>query len=196
MRASLVARIVAVGLIAGCGSSDSSSAATDTSANSARLAVVVIGDSVTARSKNKFTLDEFDLFIYAQSGITIEEQLPAIESAIGRSPHVLVIQLGGNDMGHWGPAIEAEVNQILDDAAALDCVRWVNLAGAIPELEKLNQFLADQVGSRSNFAVIDWATAVAEHPTWLDTDNVHPGDPEGQVGYAQLVSESVRACTL
>ena len=188
--------LVAVGLVAGCGSSDSPSAVTDTSANSVRLAVIVIGDSVTARSQDKFTLDEFDLFIYAQSGISIEQQLPAIESAIARSPHVLVIQLGGNDMGHWGPAIEAEVNQILDDSAALDCVRWVNLAGAIPDLEKLNQFLDDQVGSHINFAVIDWATAVAEHPSWLDIDDVHPSDPDGQVGYAELVSESVRACPL
>ncbi|MEO8363732.1 MAG: hypothetical protein ABI570_05055 [Ilumatobacteraceae bacterium] len=196
MRNSLISMLVAVGLVAGCGSSDSPSAATDTSANSVRPAVIVIGDSVTARSKDKFTLDEFDFSISAQSGITIEKQLPAIESAIAKVPHVLVIQLGGNDMSQWGPAIEAEVNQILDEAAVLDCVRWVNLAGAIPDLEKLNQFLADQVGSRSNFAVIDWATAVADHPTWLDTDNVHPSDPDGQVGYAQLVSESVRACPL
>lgn len=196
MRNYLISTLAGVGLVAGCGSSDSPSAATDTSVSSALPAVSIIGDSVTARSKAKISLDEFDLYIYAQSGITIEEQLPVVESAIARVPHVLIIQLGGNDMSNWGPAIEAEVNQILDDSAALDCVRWVNLAGAIPDLEKLNQFLAGQVGLRSNFAVIDWASAVAENPTWLDTDNVHPSDPDGQVGYAELVSESIRSCPL
>ncbi|MEO8162295.1 MAG: hypothetical protein ABI590_00825 [Ilumatobacteraceae bacterium] len=195
-RACLVAGIAALVLIAACSSSDSSTASIQTSANAALPAVNIIGDSITAKSKDKITLDEFDLFIYAVFGISIEEQLPAIEAAIARSPHVLVIQLGGNDMGHWSPSIVAEVNQILDDAANLDCVRWVNLGGAIPNLAEMNMLLADQAASRDNFAVIDWAKAVADHPEWLDLDGVHPSDPVGEVGFASLVAESVRACPL
>jgi hypothetical protein len=196
MRAYLFFTLVAFGLVAGCTSSDSATSATETSANAALPAVDIIGDSVSARSVDKFTLDEFDLFIHARSGITIEEQRPAIASAIARSPHVLVIQLGGNDMGHWGPSIVAEVNQILDDAAGLDCVRWVNLGGAIPNLAEMNKLLADQTSSRDNFALIDWAQAAADHPEWLELDGVHPSDPEGQMGFAKLVSESIRACPL
>jgi lysophospholipase L1-like esterase len=196
MRATFNAAIAALILFAGCSSSDSSTANTQTSVNAVLPAVNIIGDSITAKSKDKITLDDFDLFIYAVFGISIEEQLPAIEAAIARSPNVLVIQLGGNDMGHWGPSIVAEVNQILDDAADLDCVRWVNLGGAIPNLAEMNNLLADQAASRDNFAVIDWAQAAADHPEWLELDGVHPSDPDGEVGFAALVAESVRACPL
>ena len=156
----------------------------------------IIGDSVTAESKAKITLDEFDLFIYAVFGISIEEQLPNIKAAIARSPHVLVIQLGGNDMGHWGPPIVAEVNQILDAAAGLDCVRWVNLVSFSKYAPEFNALLADQAVARDNFAVIDWVQAIADHPSWLGPDGIHPSDPDGQVGFAATVAESVRACPL
>ena len=158
--------------------------------------VDIIGDSITAESKAKLQLHEYELYIWAQFGITIEEQLPPINDSIARSPHVLVIQLGGNDMGHWGPSIVAEVTGVLDATAGLDCVRWVNLVGPSPNVAEFNTLLAGEAEARDNFQVVDWAQAILDNPSWLGSDGVHPSDPDGQIGFAELVAESVRACPL
>jgi hypothetical protein len=88
------------------------------------------------------------------------------------------------------------VNQILDAAAGLDCVRWVNLVSLSTHASEFNGLLAGQALVRDNFAVIDWIQATAEHPSWLGPDGVHPSDPDGQIGFAAIVAESVRACPL
>ena len=207
-RASALGVLTGLALLVGCGSGDSSPAAATSppSAGSTspiaatttvpKLHVDIIGDSITAESKAKLQLDEYELYIWAQFGITIEEQLSPIDKSIARSPHVLVIQLGGNDMGHWGPAIVAEVTGVLDAAAVLDCVRWVNLSGSSPNVVEFNALLADEAGTRDNFEVIDWAQATIDNPTWLSSDGTHPSDPDGMVGFADLVAESVRSCPL
>ena len=187
-------------LLAGCGSGASSAESTlavtvaPITTATVKLSVAIIGDSMTAQSKAKLSLDEYDLYIYAVSGITIAEQLPVLTDTIAREPHVLVVQLGGNDLGRWGPANVAEVLEILDAATAIDCVRWVNLVNPNSNASEVNALLADQVTARPNFAIIDWAEAVGEHPTWLGPDGIHPSEDEGQLGFASIVEESVRAC--
>lgn len=181
----IVGAILAGAIIAGC----STESPADT-----KISVDIFGDSITYQSRAHLQLDEYDVYLQAVPGITLELQLPGIAQSITRSPDVLVIALGANNLRNWGPGNAADVIEVLDAAAGVGCVRWVNLAAPSPNVAVVNELLVEQAASRDNFAVIDWAHATSENPTWMSVDGVHPSTPEGEIGFAELLANAVRHC--
>jgi len=163
--------------------------------SSTRADVVVVGDSISVLSED--TIDavvDAPLEVDAESGATIADQHQAVSDAIDKRPEALVIELGTNDMGEPTDAVTAEVNEILDDAASLPCVRWVTVALPGEAAGRFNQFLHEQDAARDNLELVDWAAIAPGHPTGFEPDNIHP-NPSGQLVLAKAMADSIAGCT-
>jgi hypothetical protein len=171
--------------------------------------VAVIGDSITvfARDAVDRSFDGSDrLDIRAEMGRRIDEMLPSLEAALRAHPHVVVVNLGTNDVlqAQTHPNWRTGFNRMIALVADVPCAGLTTISTlvqgptAVPSVANdINAAITNAVHEHRNFHVVDWNAAVHAPGgmSLLIPDHVHPTGL-GSVRLAGLVHDLVdRTCS-
>jgi GDSL-like lipase/acylhydrolase family protein len=118
------------------------------------------------------------------------EHLGAEGASLGR---YVVISLGTNDPEQSVAAFRAAVDQALGVAGTSRCVVWATIHRGGDAYEPFNGALRAAAGRNRNLRVVEWATMVDRHPSWLVSDGVH-ATPDGYRARAEAVVAAMRTC--
>jgi lysophospholipase L1-like esterase len=177
----LGARILVLALMLGLG------ACTPHVASAPR--VEVVGDSITFQSKSAIYAalgTTYDVDVQASSGYRIDQMLPAIQATVQEDPppRDWVFNLGTNDALQdypgWKGSFDAAL-RLMDGAA---CVVLVTVNTTA---DNYLHYTGNAIASRENalivnlaathpehYVYIDWNGLVQAHPSWLQSDRIHP----------------------
>ena len=159
--------------------------------------VLVIGDSLEVLTSPYLQryLPSAHLTINAKGGFSSLQLFRLFQESYDPSQSVIVFDAGTNDNPNYPQilagrlaAVAAEVGDrcmVVPTIHGLS-VDGVNSAG---KNRTVRAFVASRPGTQSP----DWASAVAEHPELMQSDDLHP-IPQGADYRAQLIAQGVRAC--
>ena len=159
--------------------------------------VLVIGDSLEVLTSPYLQryLPSAHLTINAKGGFSSLQLFRLFQESYDPSQSVIVFDAGTNDNPNYPQilagrlaAVAAEVGErcmVVPTIHGLS-VDGVNSAG---KNRTVRAFVASRPGTQSP----DWASAVAEHPELMQSDDLHP-IPQGADYRAQLIAQGVRAC--
>ena len=122
----------------------------------------------------------------AEVGRSTESAADALE-AMTKIPRVVLISSGTNDQN--ASDVRAQATRILDRLGPKRCVVWVDVVRpdrvGDPQ-DEINAAIDRAVAGRSNVRVLRWSEMIAEHPEWLSSDGIHPGQEGAQARAAGL----------
>jgi hypothetical protein len=149
--------------------------------------IVAVGDSVMLGSKveleKRIGEGTVDAIVSRQfrDGIDMVENLVALDTP----PQVIVMALGTN-----GPATEGLFDEMMEAAAAVPLVVFVNVRVPRSWESTTNTTLADGTERYDNAVLVDWWTPTHDRDDLFAKDGFHPKQP-GRVIYAELVAEAI-----
>lgn len=159
----------------------------------------VAGDSVTFDAREE--LGQKGGLVRAFGGVRIAGPgREAVRRLAGRTPGVVVVALGLNDVSF--DATPAELRQRItatmrDDLEPVACAIWIDLKLSSNVHDnwpvRAGQFNAilQQLAARYGVHVARWSVVAPLHRDWFRPDGLHLNQ-RGQVGYANFVAERIR----
>ncbi len=148
---------------------------------------MAIGDSVMLGSKPEIENRIPGVTVDA----TVSRQFSAvpamIRSLMAREspPELIIIGLGTN-----GPARESDFDAVMEAAADVPLVAFVNVRVPRTWEATSNRVIADGVARYPNAVLVDWYSASSTRPELFAGDGVHPRQP-GRVILADLIANAV-----
>ncbi len=161
-----------------------------------RPAVYVVGDSITALSRDSiavaFTNAGYNATISATPGVKIGQALTNVTTLAHNQPWAWVIELGTDDAG----ARDATWTQpFLGEWAAISpatCVVYVTVSPRSgPVGAQIDSSIARLAQAHANVHVLEWGQLEYTNPAWVSPDGIHP-TTVGQAALAGLETEALR----
>jgi hypothetical protein len=147
--------------------------------------VTAVGDSILLDTQPELTVDIPGIQVDGQvsrqfgAGITVVQA----DRAAGTLGRVLVVELGTN-----GPITPGDVDAMVQAAAGVSRIVFVNVCVPRAWAATDNQVLADGVARHADVAVLaDWNALATPHPEWFTADQVHL-NPAGATALATLIA--------
>lgn len=159
----------------------------DAAAESPKLDVLMIGDSVSVRAIPQFE----ETFPYGAIDAAVNRQLYAGQETFDYYNDqdivggVVVFALGTN-----GAATDEQIDELVAAAGPGRQVFFVNTRSPQSWVGQINGAMFDAVDRHDNVHVIDWYTASAGHDEYFDGDGTHLTE-EGARAYIGLVHDAV-----
>lgn len=159
----------------------------DAAAESPKLDVLMIGDSVSVRAIPQFE----ETFPYGAIDAAVNRQLYAGQETFDYYNDqdivggVVVFALGTN-----GAATDEQIDELVAAAGPGRQVFFVNTRSPQSWVGQTNGAMFDAVDRHDNVHVIDWYTASAGHDEYFDGDGTHLTE-EGARAYIGLVHDAV-----
>jgi lysophospholipase L1-like esterase len=161
--------------------------------------VPVIGDSITffaGRDIAAALKGEYRADVHGGIGKRIDEMLPELQTALGKHPHAVVVNLGTNDAQQEAthPDWRSGFTKMIAALSGSRCALVTNISTLIGHRASItavaidiNGAIAAAAAAHPNIHIIDWNAAVhrADGATLLIPDRVHPS-PAGQLTLAKL----------
>jgi lysophospholipase L1-like esterase len=136
--------------------------------------VWILGDSLTVGASPYLAglLPGRSVSIDARVGRTTDQGIAIAAREAPTLPGKVMVALGTND-GASGPEFAQRIDQLM---ALLGTRRvlWVNVSR--PGYQALNDALVSAVGRYPNLQVVDWRSAIAQHPEDVAGDGIHCTD--------------------
>ena len=155
--------------------------------------IACIGDSVLlgASSQLRDMLPgcrvDAEVSRYVSGGADVAESWQS-QGFIGE---IVVVALGTNGPIAAGERYEVQARRLLNALGPNCHIFWVNThAPHLKWQNSNNEYLQQLSQSHANVTIVDWHSAVSQHPEWLVKDGVHPND-EGARAFAQLVKDTI-----
>jgi hypothetical protein len=161
-----------------------------------RPTVAVVGDSITALSRQSIATSlgraGYEPSIEAVIGIEAEQAVPLVDQLAEQKPNDWIIELGTNDAGRdnplWASPLLAEWQQVRSSG----CVIYLSVSPhAGPIAAQINASLAELARAHANVHILDWGSLEYENPAWIEPDMIHP-TTTGQVELATLEAQMLR----
>ncbi|MGH3473074.1 MAG: SGNH/GDSL hydrolase family protein, partial [Nocardioidaceae bacterium] len=149
--------------------------------------ITAIGDSVMVAAAPALEQRLQGLYIDAEIGRQMWD-VAATVAALKRAGHlrrVVVIGLGSN-----GAFTSDQLGAALQEIGPHRRVVLVNTHVPRPWQDSVNATLTSLAAEHRNVTVVDWNTAISQHPGWLYSDDIHP-DPDGGALYANLLATAL-----
>lgn len=156
-------------------------------AEKAKLDVLMIGDSVSVRAIPNFTA----AFPYGAIDAAVSRQLTVGEDVYrsyaeqGIVGDVVVFALGTN-----GQVTDDQLDDLLDEVGSNKHVFFVNTRSPQTWMADTNAALESAAERYSNVELIDWYSASAPHGDWFDGDGTHLSE-EGAQAYIDLIHNAI-----
>jgi lysophospholipase L1-like esterase len=167
--------------------------------------LVVLGDSITYQANDAILELVPSAVVDAFPGRSMVVPFVS-DTGLDRVPDLplddeshLVVALGTNDAGydaHDAGQLQEELDTLLDAIGRERCITWVLPHVQAPrsrvEITRVEAFgarLRAEMSSLPCGAVLDWPAVVAEDPTLIGPDGVHP-TPAGEAAFARLVASA------
>lgn len=162
----------------------------------ARPAVYVVGDSITALSEasisGSLTGAGYQATISATPGAKIGQALTNMTTLARNQPWAWVIELGTDDAGandsSWPQSFLAEWHAI----SPATCVVYLTVSPRSGRVaSQINSSIENLAQAHANVHVLDWGRIEYTNPNWVSPDGIHP-TPNGQAALAGLEADELR----
>ena len=176
-------------------------------AGSAGPKLGLFGDSVADdadwRIENQLTRSYRLYQLNLRSGTT-SDQIGNVRALVrDDKPRILIIELGIGDAQAWhgDTRMRNDIQALLERAASVDCVRWLNLKvagvnpfyqGVVARSDDFNRILGNRARRFANTQVVDYDAWAQAHPEHFLADGLHH-DFAGRAAYAQWLRTEVAA---
>ncbi len=159
--------------------------------------VLVIGDSLTARSRNKLEALGPTWTIDGVRGRHVSKlnDVLAVHLAQAPPPDVLVIALGTNESPRWTEDDYVRVTQMVPETTGIvfvttyrDATTWGRDRADIQGV--YSAWMRHIARTRPLTTTVTWRRRVTRRPALL-VDGTHPTDPKGELTWARMVSNGV-----
>jgi len=147
--------------------------------------VTAVGDSILIDIQPELTVDVPGVSVDGLVSRQFETGIGVVQSdrAAGTLGKVLVVELGTN-----GAVTPADVDAMVQAAAGVSRIVFVNICVPRPWAAPDNAVLADGVARHADVAVLaDWNALATPHPEWFTADQVHL-NPAGATALAALIA--------
>jgi hypothetical protein len=163
---------------------------------SGRPTVAVVGDSITALSRQSIATSlgqaGYEPSIEAVVGIEMDQAVPLVDQLAQEKPNDWIIELGTNDAGRDNPLWAWPLLAEWQDVRSSGCVIYLSVsAHAGPIAAQINASLAGLARSHANVHILDWGNLEYGNPAWIEPDMIHP-TPAGQAELASLETQMLR----
>ncbi len=171
-------------------------AATAAPGSSSGPTVAVVGDSITALSRQSIASSlaqaGYHPTIDAVVGIEMAQAEPLVDQLAAHGPSDWIIELGTNDAGlnnaNWALPLLAEWHQVQSSR----CVIYLTVSQHVgPIAAQIDTSLDGLARSYANVHVLDWGFLEYANPAWIEPDMIHP-TPAGQTELAALETQEIQ----
>jgi lysophospholipase L1-like esterase len=147
----------------------------------------VIGDSITVGARDHLSSAYPEAVINAETGRRFDQGIRELTTMLEQAdrPDVLVYALGTNN-----GATPEQIEQVVDLAAGIDRIVFVNVAVPRGWETDTNAALDQVAGNLGNVAIVDWHTTVGDDSSLLRSDGYHP-NADGAAVWADLIIRSI-----
>lgn len=160
--------------------------------------VLVVGDSLTVGDGPYIQdyLKGMKVTVSAEVGYSSPEIYGLFKDAFDPAQSIVVFDAGTNDSPATPEILTTQLQAVADQLGDGRCmvvptVNGPTIGGA--DSSGINRAIYGFAASRPGTQVPDWAGAVAENPSLVGSDGIHPG-PDGYAYRAQLIGDAVQAC--
>ncbi len=158
--------------------------------------VAVVGDSVTALSRQSIATSlaqaGYQPSIEAVDGIELVQAVPFVDQLAEQKPNDWIIELGTNDAGRDNPLWALPFLADWQQVRASGCAIYLSVSPhAGPIAAQINASLAGLAHAHANVHVLDWGSLEYGNPAWIEPDMIHP-TPAGQAELAALETQALR----
>ena len=163
---------------------------------SSRPTIAVVGDSITALSRQSIATSlaqaGYQPSIEAVNGIELVQAVPLVDQLAEQKPNDWIVELGTNDAGRdnplWALPFLADWRQVRSSG----CVIYLSVSPrAGPIATQINASIAGLARAHGNVHILDWGSLEYGNPTWIESDMIHP-TPAGQGELATLEAQVLR----
>jgi hypothetical protein len=163
---------------------------------SSRHTVALVGDSITALSRQSIatSLAEagYQSSIEAVNGIELVSAVPWVDQLAEQKPNDWIIELGTNDAGRNNPLWALPFLDDWQQVRSSGCVIYLSVSlRAGPIAAQINASLAQLARAHANVHILDWGRLEYANRTWIEPDMIHP-TPTGQAELAALEAQMLR----
>ena len=192
----LAAALLATGIWLGPDLASFWKSATAAPSFSSRPTVAVVGDSITALSRQSIATSlaqaGYQPSIEAVYGIELVQAVPVVDQLVEQKPNDWIIELGTNDAGRdnplWALPFLADWQQVRSSG----CVIYLSVSPRAGQIAaQINVSLAGLARAHANVHILDWGSLEYGNPTWIEPDMIHP-TPAGQAELAALEARVLR----
>lgn len=159
--------------------------------------VVIIGDSITLASSTELRQFLPNCYIDAAISRRIYDGLQAIENfdAQGILGNIVVVSLGTNGTIEEFGYFKEDAEKILDYLGTDRKIFFVNIyyTPYSPYQEWLrtnHEYLKNLESTHENVFVVDWYSAISQHPEQIISDGIHPTQA-GSETYAKVIRDKI-----
>ena len=151
------------------------------------IRITAVGDSVMLGAAYQLASDIAGIDLDAAVGRQVSEAIAVLRQrkASGQLGDIVLLHIGNN-----GTFTDAQFDEIVEIAGAGRRIIFLNLKVPRAWEEPNNAVITNGVARHGQAVMVDWRTAIAEHPEVLWTDDTHLR-PEGALYYVQIVAAHV-----
>jgi len=159
--------------------------------------VLVVGDSLTVGDGPYIQdyLSDMKVTVSAEIGDSSPEIFALFQDAYDPSQSIVVFDAGTNDSPATPEVLTTQLRAVADTIGnrcmVVPTVNGPTIGGV--DSSGINRAIYAFAASRPGTQVPDWAGAVAENPSVVGSDGIHPG-PDGYAYRAQLIGDAIQAC--
>jgi len=159
--------------------------------------VLVVGDSLTVGDGPYIQdyLSDMKVTVSAETGYSSPEVFGLFQDSFDPSQSIVVFDAGTNDSPATPEVLSTQLQAVADTIGdrcmVVPTVNGPTIGGV--DSSGLNRAVYAFAASRPGTQVPDWAGAVAENPSVVGSDGIHPG-PDGYAYRAQLIGDAIQAC--
>jgi hypothetical protein len=159
--------------------------------------VLVVGDSLTVGDGPYIQdyLADMKVTVSAKEGNSSPEVFALFQAAYDPAQSIVVFDAGTNDSPATPEILTTQLRAVADTIGdrcmVVPTVNGPTIAGV--DSSGINRAIYAFAASRPGTQVPDWAGAVAENPSVVGPDGIHPG-PDGYAYRAQLIGDAIQAC--
>lgn len=147
-----------------------------------------VGDSLMVAATNELESAWDGIIVDAETGRRMDQGLDVLTAMFnGGSPDVLVVALGTNN----GVTVD-QVDAVMDLAAGVDKVVFVNVSVPRPWEDSTNAALATAVDTYSNATLVDWKSESRLDSGLFRSDGFHLSQKGTQLWVALILAEATR----
>ncbi len=153
--------------------------------------VTFVGDSIMVAAEPELLKLAPDVVVDAKVGRQLVEAMDILRrlEREGKLYDTVVIGLGSNL-----PFTVEEGSEVLDFLGEDRTIYWVNTFGRYLDWQdEVNGTISELGEIYDNVTVLDWSAVAPDNPEWIRSDDGIHLTPEGTVGYAAFVAESIGA---